>query len=109
VSQVARERLSSPFKAIHVFFVLAVTAAGCMFVYKLFAFLETIKRDELVGFAFDPIVVYAFVTMGFLCLLGWAFLTGQFRNIEAPKYEMLERFEEQERSERATPEDRTDD
>jgi hypothetical protein len=71
-----------------------------MFTYKLFAFLKTIKRDELAGFAFDPILVYALVAMGFLCLLAWAFLTGQFRDIERPKYEMLERFDEQERAER---------
>lgn len=83
------------------FFCLAVTVAGCMFTYKLFAFLKTIRRDELAGFAFDPIVIYAIVTIGFLCLLAWAFLTGQFRDIERPKYEMLERFEQQERDERA--------
>ena len=38
--------------------------------------------------------------MGFLILLVWAYLTGQFRDIEGPKYEMFERFEEQERHER---------
>lgn len=83
------------------FFALAVTVAGCMFTYKLFAFLKTIRRDELAGFAFDPILVYGIVAMGFLCLLVWAFLTGQFRDIERPKHEMLERFAEQERAERA--------
>lgn len=86
-------------RSIHVFFVLACTAAGCMFVYKLFSFLKTIKRDELAGFAFDPIIVYAFVAMGFLCLLAWAYLTGQFREIERPKYEMFRRFAEQEQAE----------
>ena len=87
-------------RPIHVFFISAITAAGCMFVFKLFSFLKTIKRDELAGFAFDPIMVYAFVAGGFLLLLGWAFLTGQFRDVEGPKYEMLKRFEEQERAER---------
>ena len=86
-------------RAVLGFFVLAVTAAGCMFTYKLFAFLKTIKRDELAGFAFDPILIYALVAMGFLCLLAWAFLTGQFRDLERAKYDMLERFEEQERAE----------
>jgi len=92
--------VSNPRKAIHVFFILACTTAGCMFIYKLFSFLRTIKRDELAGFAFDPIMIYAFVAMGFLFLLAWAFLTGQFKDIERAKYEMLERFEEQERAER---------
>lgn len=88
------------FRIVHVFFVLAVTVAGCMFCFKLFSFLRTIKRDELAGFAFDPILTYGLVAMGFLCLLAWAYLSGQFRDIERPKYEMLERFEEQERAER---------
>lgn len=81
-----------------VFFVAAVTAAGCMFIYKLFSFLRTIKRDELAGFAFDPILVYAFVAMGFLLLLAWAFMTGQFRDLESPKLDMFERYDEQERA-----------
>jgi nitrogen fixation-related uncharacterized protein len=61
--------------------------------------LKTIKKDELAGFAFDPIMVYAFVAIGFLCMLAWAYLTGQFRDIERPKYELFERFDEQERQE----------
>jgi nitrogen fixation-related uncharacterized protein len=89
-----------PRSAVHVFFVLAVTAAGCMFCYKLFSFLKTIKKDELAGFAFDPILVYGLVAMGFLCLLAWAYLSGQFRDVERPKYEMLEEFDRQERAER---------
>ena len=87
-------------RPIHAFFVLACSAAGCMFLFKLFSFLKTIKRDELAGFAFDPILVYAFVAMGFVFLLAWAYLSGQFHDVERPKYEMLERFEEQERMER---------
>jgi nitrogen fixation-related uncharacterized protein len=87
-------------RAIHIFFVLACTTAGGMFIFKLHEFLRTIKRDELVGFAHDPILVYAFVAIGFLLLLAWAFLTGQFRDIEGTKYEMLERVERQERAER---------
>ncbi len=86
-------------KRVHVFFITAVTVAGCMFCYKLFAFLRTIKRDELAGFAFDPILTYGLVAMGFLFLLAWAYLSGQFRDIERPKYEMFERLAEQERRE----------
>jgi nitrogen fixation-related uncharacterized protein len=101
------ESRTSPFgQALHVFFVLAVLAAGCMFTYKLFAFLSTIRRDELAGFAFDPIVIYGMVAIGFLFLLGWAYLSGQFRDIERPKYEMFERFDEQERRERGHEEGR---
>ena len=82
------------------FFVVACTGAGGMFINKLFAFLKTIRKDELAGFAFDPLIIYGFVAMGFLILLAWAFLTGQFRNIEQPKYDMLAQFDRQERAER---------
>jgi len=91
------ERRRETFGLVHMFFVVSVLTAGGLFCYKLFAFLSTIKRDELAGFAFDPIVQYGFVAMGFLCLLAWAYLTGQFRDIERPKHDMLSRFENQER------------
>ena len=56
-----------------------------------------------------PDLVGSFInsdSMGFLFLLAWAFLTGQFKDIERPKYEMLERFAEQERAERELEERR---
>ena len=83
------------------FFVAAVTGAGGMFIFKLFSFLRTIKRDELAGFAFDPILVYAFVAMGFLCMLAWAFLSGQFKNVEQPKYDMIADFDAREAADNA--------
>lgn len=88
-------------RAVHAFFAVAVVTGGTFFVLKLFAFLKTIKRDELAGFAYDPILVYGTVAAGFLFLLAWAFLSGQFRDLEKTKKEMLERFDEQERAERA--------
>lgn len=86
-------------RAVLTFFVAAITFGGCMFCFKLFSFLKTIKRDELAGFAYDPIVVYGFVAVGFLFLLAYAFLSGQFRDIEETKREMLTRFYEQEQAE----------
>jgi hypothetical protein len=79
-------------RPIMIFFILAVATAGCMFTYKLFAFLSTIRRDELAGFAFDPIIVYGFVALGFFFLLAWAFLSGQFRQVEQVKIDMVENF-----------------
>jgi len=93
-----KERVFTP---IHVFFVLFVLCAGALFIFKLFAFLSTIRKDELAGFAFDPIIVYGFVALGFLFLLVWAYMTGQFRDVERPKHEMMDRFEEQERHDAA--------
>ena len=75
--------------ALHAIVGLVSAAAGGVFVFKLTQFLRTIRRDELQGFAYDPILVYSLVAMGFLMLLAWAFLTGQFSRIEEPKHELL--------------------
>ncbi|MBL8804709.1 MAG: hypothetical protein JNN27_22125 [Planctomycetes bacterium] len=85
--------------ATHVFFTTVCLIAGCMFFFKLHEFLRTIKKDELAGFAFDPILTYGFVALGFFFLLVWAFLTGQFKDIEKTKHEMIERVLQQERDE----------
>jgi nitrogen fixation-related uncharacterized protein len=98
------EQSKTTVRMVHLIFITAALSAGGMFVFKLFSFMKTIKRDEMAGFAFDPIVTYGFVAMGFLFLLGWAYMTGQFRDIERPKYDMLERFKEQERLEGLTTE-----
>jgi len=90
-------RSDNSFTLVHAFFCLFVLTAGGLFFYKLFAFLSTIRKDELAGFAFDPIITYGFVAMGFLCLLTWAYLSGQFRDIERPKHDMIDRFLDQER------------
>ena len=87
---------------IMIFFCTAVTLAGCMFIFKLSQFLATIRKDELAGFAFDPIIVYGVVAAGFLFMLAWAFLSGQFKDVESPKYEMLERFQADEANEIAS-------
>jgi nitrogen fixation-related uncharacterized protein len=86
-------------RAIHAFFAVVCCVAGALFFFKLHEFLRTIKRDELAGFAFDPIVIYGLVAIGFFLLLAWAFLTGQFKDIEKTKHEMLERVFRQEREE----------
>jgi hypothetical protein len=50
-----------------------------------------IYRGEADGaFAISPILNYLLASMGFLCLFGWATFHGMFRDIEAPKYDMLE-------------------
>ncbi|NUP96328.1 MAG: hypothetical protein HUU28_09210 [Planctomycetaceae bacterium] len=86
-------------RTIHVVFTAVCLAAGCMFFFKLHEFLRTIKKDELAGFAFDPILTYGFVAVGFFLLLVWAFLTGQFKDVEKTKHEMLDRVFRQEREE----------
>ncbi len=82
------------------FFGTAIAVGGCLFIFKLVAFLSTVQRDEMAGFAFNPILIYGFVAAGFLLLLAWAFMTGQFHDIEGIKYEWMERYYEQERLEK---------
>ena len=84
-----KQRVLGP---VHYFFLLAVFVGGTFFCFKIYDFLATIKRDDIAGFAFDPVMIYGFVAMGFVCLLYWAFLSGQFRDVEKPKEEMLENF-----------------
>ena len=86
-------------RATHIFFTTVCLIAGGMFFFKLHEFLRTIKKDELAGFAFDPILTYGFVALGFFFLLVWAFMTGQFKDIEKTKHEMIERVLQQERDE----------
>lgn len=96
-------RVESTHSRVRIFFLLAVTAAGGMFTYKLFAFWRTNTRGDMAGFQ-DPIVIYGFVAAGFLCLLAWAFLSGQFRDVESPKHDLFTRYAEQVRQEAGSDE-----
>ena len=87
------------FRGVHNFFIVACVVGGGMFCFKLFSFMRTIKKDELAGFAFDPIMIYGWVSIGFLFLLVWAYSTGQFKDIERAKFEMLEKYDAQVRAE----------
>jgi hypothetical protein len=56
--------------------------------------------DEEGAFTIVPIVNYLLATAGFFLLLCWAILHGMFRNIEQPKYQMLEQEKELDEEER---------
>ena len=48
-------------------------------------------RGDVDGiFAITPIVNYLMASLGFFCLFFWAIYQGMFRDIEAPKFTMLE-------------------
>ncbi len=57
---------------------------------KFIEFVALYRGDADGAFAISPIVNYLLASLGFLCLFGWATLHGMFRDIEAPKYAMLE-------------------
>ena len=88
------------------FSVLMVLIAGGAFTLKLIDFFVTATTrgpDALASFLI-PVLNYLLVAAGFFCLFLWAYLTGQFRDVEGPKYRMLEmqrRIAEQERREAA--------
>jgi len=64
--------------------------AGVGFTKKLFEFFHTYSKAEDGAFTLIPIANYLLVTAGFCCLLGWAIVHGMFRDVERPKYTMLE-------------------
>jgi hypothetical protein len=55
-------------------------------------FLEFLKLtgDEEGSFALMPVLNYLLTSAGFLLLFGWAIMNGMFRDMEKPKYTMLE-------------------
>lgn len=75
--------------------ILVPSAFG--FITKLVEFYYTFKTEKGGGFAIFPIMNYLLITAGFACLLGWATFNGMFRNIEKPKYDMLEQEDRLER------------
>jgi hypothetical protein len=77
--------------------VIGIFAAGVAFIYKIAEFIFTLNESSVQGFADVPVTIYFVVAAGWLSLLVWCFLSGQFKNVEEPKYEMLRLEEEYER------------
>jgi nitrogen fixation-related uncharacterized protein len=69
-----------------------VAVAGTAFVLKLTEFIHTATTEgsQALGSFLLPVLNYLLVAAGFACLFLWAYATGQFRDVEAPKYRMLE-------------------
>ncbi len=67
------------------------------FLSKLYEFIHEAATGDEVGFTIFPLANYFLVTVGMACLFIWAVAHGMFRNIEDPKYTMLEREEELDR------------
>jgi len=69
-----------------------IVVAGTAFIFKLteFIFVATNKGPDALGSFLIPVMNYLLVAAGFLCMFFWAYFSGQFRDVEAPKYRMLE-------------------
>ena len=77
--------------------IMAVVILGfCCFGFgsKFVELVRLVSTDEVAAtegiFAVAPLTNYLLASGGFLCLLGWAAAHGMFRNIEKPKYTMLD-------------------
>lgn len=68
--------------------------AGLGFVYKMTEFSATIVKDEIEGFGATAIAVYLTGVVPLFFLTLWAIITGRFRDIERPKYRVLELHDE---------------
>jgi uncharacterized membrane protein YhaH (DUF805 family) len=80
--------------------VVVMVVAGLAFVYKMGEFAFTIAEDEVSGFGAVAVTTYLIGMLPILFLTLWAVLTGRFRDIERPKYRMLELNEELDRAAR---------
>ena len=79
-------------------FAAAILAiAGVGFIYKMTEFATTIVRDDVEGFGAVAVSVYLIGMLPIVFLTLWAVLTGRFRDVERPKYRMLELDREIER------------
>lgn len=80
---------------------VSVAAAGLTFMFKLYEFVAASTTGILPGIVTATVLPYFFVSGGFLLLAAWAWAGGHYKNIEAPKREMLLQEEEYEKLERA--------
>ena len=67
-----------------------VVPAAIGFITKFVYFVRTLHTDSAGSFAIVPMINYLAVAAGFFCLLIWAAYRGMFRDIEGPKYTMLD-------------------
>ncbi len=74
---------------------------GCLlgFAEKFIQLVKIVWGDPDGVFALTPIMNYLLASFGFLFLFGWAAANGMFRDIEGPKYTMLEREQQLDESE----------
>lgn len=72
---------------------VVLPACAWTFGMKLFELFVWARTDVSGTFTLTPLVNYLFAALGFLCLFGWAAANGMFRDIEQPKYTMLENEE----------------
>jgi len=75
-----------------IFSVTMILVAGTAFLFKLIEFFHTATTEgpNAMGSFLIPVLNYLLVAAGFGLLFLWAYFTGQFRDVERPKYRMLQ-------------------
>jgi hypothetical protein len=73
------------------FFLFATAVSGVGFSVKIFEFADDLADQKGLKFAGAHLLTYAVVAVGFLALLAYTFLMGHFRDVEEPKYDLLEK------------------
>jgi nitrogen fixation-related uncharacterized protein len=102
VASPRREELSPAARRfLWVFSITLVLVAGTAFLFKLIEFysIATTQGSDALASFLIPVLNYLLVAAGFFCLFLWAYSTGQFRDMEAAKYRMLELQREIDRAE----------
>lgn len=79
------------------FAAVVLVVAGLGFAFKMTEFATTIVKDDIEGFGAVAVGIYLIGMLPIVFLTLWAIFTGRFRDIERPKYRMLELNEEIER------------
>ncbi|MFQ5752172.1 MAG: hypothetical protein ACE5HI_09270 [bacterium] len=74
--------------------ILVVLLGGFGFLYKIIEFARTYLKDDLKSFGAISVVSYFVGILGILFFTLWGIFKGHFKNIERPKYRMLELDEE---------------
>jgi len=72
------------------FAVFVLLIAGVGFIYKMTEFAATIANDDIEGFGAMAVGTYLIGVVPIVFLTLWAVVTGKFRDIERPKFRMLE-------------------
>jgi nitrogen fixation-related uncharacterized protein len=76
---------------------VGTVVAALTFSYKIVEFVMTLDSPEAPGFAVVPVVTYFIVAAGYVLLFLWAYLNGQFADMERPKDTFLKREAELDR------------
>jgi len=72
------------------FFLLAMGVAGVGFSVKLVEFAGDLTAEHGLQFAGAHLLTYGLIAAGFLSLLVLGFVRGHFKDVEEPKYDLLE-------------------